>query len=179
MADDLTLTNSEGEVTGSSALSGVLKYLNSGGNPSEVILGGILGIFASVTTGISDIFIAIAQFPAQLISSVTEASTTLFGAFVSAPGSIITGGEGFVGAAATTGIEISQTFTGFLGIFAFPAGVASILLGLWLVTTYLEERTTSDLVPGTFTDIDTPDVLSSVLPDPGVAEEGEDTDARD
>lgn len=177
--DGLTLTNSDGELTGASSLDGVLKYLNSGGNPSEVILSGILGIVVSVTTGVSDIFIAIAQFPAQLISSVTRSATALFEGFIASPASIITGGDGFVGAAATTGIEISNTFTGFLGVFAFPAGVASILLGLWLITTYLEEGTTSDFVPGTFTDIDVPDPLSSVLPDPGVAEEGEDQDARD
>lgn len=181
MADDgLTLTNSSGEVTGSSAISGVLSFLDGSGNtPGDVIVASIVGIFASVSTGVGDILLAIAAFPAELISAVTDSSTSLFEAFVSSPASIITGGDGFVGAAARTAIEISSTFTGFLGIFAFPAGVASILLGLWLITTYLEERSTSDFVPGAFTDIDTPDVLSSVLPDPGLAEEGEDTDARD
>jgi hypothetical protein len=47
------------------------------------------------------------------------------------------------------------------------------------VTLYLEESETSDIFPGSFTDIDVPDVLSGVLPDPGVQEEGETDESRD
>lgn len=125
----------------------------------------IIGIFV----GVQNLFNSIIGFVTNPLDSAGESVATLFGGLVGEPASILTG------TAETTATEISATFTGFLGVFAFPAGVASIMIGLWIVTTYLSEEDTSDIFPGSFTDIDTPSWVP-FLPDPGVQEEGEDED---
>lgn len=127
---------------------------------------------AGTFVGIQRVFNAIINFVTEPLSSAGNSVATLFEGLVAEPASILTSTAG------TTSTEISTTFTGWMGPFAFPVGVGSVMLALWLVTVYLEERETSDLFPGSFTDFDVPDALSSIIPDPGVSEQGED-DSRD
>ena len=125
----------------------------------------IAGVFALAF----DMLNAIVGFVTDPLNSASSAVSSLFEGLLTSPLSILSG------TAATTAAEISATFTGFLGPLAFPVGVASVMLGLWVVTVYLERRETSDLFPGSFTDVDTPNWLESIgLPEPGVEEEGED-----
>lgn len=125
----------------------------------------IVGLFA----GVMDVFNAIITFFTDPLTSAGGSISDLFDGLVGEPASILIDG------AQATGGAISNTFTGFLGPFAFPVAVASVLAGLWLVTIYLSEQDTSDLFPGSFTDIDTPSWLP-IVGDPGVQEEGEDED---
>lgn len=125
----------------------------------------IVGLF----TGTMDVFQAIVGFFVDPLTGATTAITSLFVGLVGEPAQIL------IDAADTTGSAIASTYTGWLGPLAFPVGVASVLAGLWLVTIYLSEEDTSDLFPGSFTDIDTPSWIPFVG-DPGVQEEGEDED---
>jgi hypothetical protein len=125
----------------------------------------IVGIFA----GVMDVFNAIITFFTDPLTSAGSSIASLFSGLVGEPADILVRG------AQTTADGIASTFTGFLGPLAFPAAVGSVLVGLYLVTIYLSEQDTSDLFPGSFTDIDTPSWLPFVG-DPGVQEEGEDED---
>lgn len=128
----------------------------------------IVGIFA----GMMDVLNAIITFITTPLSMAGEAIGNLFEALVNEPVTVLSQ------AADATGQAIGNTFTGWLGPFAFPAGVASILGGLYLVSIYLENRQTSDIFPGSFTDINVPEFIP-IIGDPGVAEAGEDQEDRD
>lgn len=165
---------SYGSGSPSEILEGIADFLSSeDGDASTVILSGVLGIFVSIALGTVEVFQAIIGFPVQMLNSAATSVSALFTGFIESPVGILDS------SASTTAREISLTFEGFLGPLAFPAGVASVLLALWLITVYLEEDETSDIFPGSFTDIDVPDPLTPILPDPGVAEEDEEEDARD
>ncbi|WP_158855602.1 hypothetical protein [Halorhabdus sp. CUG00001] len=125
----------------------------------------IVGLF----TGVMDVFNAIITFITTPLTSAGESVSNLFSGLIDSPVQILQTTAG------VTGDEIAATFTGFLGPFAFPVGVAAVMASLYLVTIYLEDRQTSDIFPGSFTDIDVPEFIP-IIGDPGVQETGEDED---
>ena len=127
----------------------------------------VVGLF----TGMMDVFNAIITFITTPLTSAGESVSALFTGLIESPASIL---ETTAGVTAT---EIGGSFTGFLGPLAFPVGVAMVMLSLYLVTIYLENGQTSDIFPGSFTDIDVPEFVP-IIGDPGVQEDGED-ESRD
>lgn len=125
----------------------------------------IVGIF----TGVLDMFNAIVGFITSPLDSAGESVSALFTGLINSPVSILKTTAG------VTATEIEATFTGFLGLLAFPLGVATVIGSLYLVTIYLEKGQTSDIFPGSFTDIDVPEFIP-LIGDPGVQEDGEDED---
>lgn len=158
---------------GGSMLSWSAGRINDGWGIGKFVKSGLGLLIAGVFALVFDVLEAIATFVTDPLGSASTAIGDLFEGLISDPTSILSDG------ATAAGDGIIETFTGWLAPLAFPVAVGSVLLGLYLVTTYLEESETSDLFPGSFTDIDVPDVLSGVLPDPGVQEEGETDEARD
>lgn len=141
---------------------GIGKFLKSGIGLT------IAGVFA-LTFNILDAIVAFIETPLRGAGSAVGA---LFSGLLTSPVSILSS------TAQTSGTEISATFTGFLGPLAFPVGVASVMGGLYIVSIYLEERETSDIFPGSFTDVDVPEFVP-IIGDPGVPEEGEEEEERD
>jgi hypothetical protein len=146
--------------------------VNAGWDLGKFLKTGVGLTIVGMFVGIQNLVNSIINLVTNPLDSAGESVATLFSGIVGAPAAILEGTAG------TTAAEISATFTGFLGPLAFPVGVASVMAGLYLVSIYLEERNTSDIFPGLFTDIDTPEWVP-FLPDPGVQEEGETDDARD
>jgi len=135
----------------------------------QFLKAGIGLTIAGLFTGTLDVFNAIISFFTEPLTSAGGSIAALFNGLVGEPASILVEG------AQTTADGINSFFVGVLGPAAFPVAVASVLAGLWLVTTYLSEQDTSDIFPGSFTDIDTPSWIP-IVGDPGVQEEGEDED---
>ncbi len=172
------MSGSDGELDDDASAAGLFNFAadrvsgDDGWGIGRFVRTGIGLTIVGVFVGIQDVFQSIVGFVTNPLDSAGESVADLFEGLVGEPASILTE------TADTTGTEISSTFVGWLGALAFPVGVASVLLALWLVTIYLEEGTTSDIFPGSFTDIDIPEWVPFV-PDPGVQEEGETDDARD
>lgn len=125
----------------------------------------IVGLFV----GFQRVVDAIITFIVTPLSEGGEAVANLFSGLVDEPVTILETG------AQTTADSIAEIWVGWLGPLAFPVGVASILAALYLVSIYLEDRQTSDIFPGSFTDIDVPEFVP-IIGDPGVRETGEDED---
>lgn len=125
----------------------------------------VVGVF----TGVMDILDAIIDFITTPLKAAGGAVANLFVGLVGEPVTILEK------TAEGTGDAITTTMTGWLGPLAFPVGVASVLAALYLVSIYLEDRQTSDMFPGSFTDIDVPEWVP-IISDPGVQETGEDED---
>ena len=167
-SDDLSDTSSTGLFNWASD-----RITEDGWEIPKFLRTGIGLTIAGIFVGIQDVYQSIIGFVTNPLDSAGESVATLFAGLVGEPASILTE------TASATATGISTSFTGLTAFIAFPLGVASVMGGLWIVTVYLEERETSDLFPGSFTDIDTPDILSPILPDPGVQEEGETDESRD
>lgn len=111
----------------------------------------LLAVAASAITGVQTVFNVLVVVPLEVMATVMRESAA---AFLIEPFGVIESG--------------AQTTSGsldFFGIFALPASVVIVLLTLAAVGLYLSQRSTSDVLPGTFTDF-----LGDLL---GTEEEGE------
>lgn len=171
----VSMSGSDGELDDDASAAGLFNFaagrVDAGWGLGRFIRTGIGLTVVGVFVGIQDVFQSIIGFVTNPLDSAGDSVARLFSGLVGEPASIL------ISSAETTSREISLTFTGWLGPAAFPVGVASVLASLYLMTIYLENRETSDIFPGSFTDIDIPAWVPFV-PDPGVQEDGED-DARD
>lgn len=118
-------------------------------SPAEILAdarGRKLGALA--TTGIGALWLAAIesgietlqaffQIPIQLFNSFAEAVGALVASFVLEPLGII-----------QAGAQISAAELRQFGILAFIAGLVLVLLGYWIINTYLNEEETSNFLPG-------------------------------
>jgi hypothetical protein len=148
-------------------LSWSANRIDNGWGIGKFVKSGIGLIISGVVLQAYDFLSATVGFLTNPLETAGQAASTLFEALVSAPASIVTTG------ADQSAEGIDSFFVGILGPFAFPVGVASVIGGLWVLSFYLEDRQTSDLVPGTFTNYSMPGWVPFVS-DPGTTEEGED-----
>lgn len=166
------MSSSDGDLTDTSP-TGLFNFaadkIGSGWGIDKFFKTGIGLTIVGLFVGIQRVFDAIITFVVTPLSRGAEAVAALFVGIVEEPVGILESG------AETTAAEIAAVWTGWLGPFAFPVAVASVLAGLYLLSIYLEDRQTSDIFPGSFTDIDVPEFVP-VIGDPGVRETGEDED---
>jgi len=116
----------------------------------------LLPIYAALTS-IADIIDAIAGFPIAIMDAMSTGIGALINSLLENPAAILDA------SAAETIRSLTSGVWAQFGPLTWPLGTGVILLSGYLVSMYLEEDETSDIVPYSFTDI----------PFVGTEEEGE------
>jgi hypothetical protein len=127
-------------------LSSVSDFVADDGKLGNLMTSFVFGIFASIYVGIGEIINSVVDFIKSPFDGGAEAITEIVKGLLTEPVSIL---EETAGTSATA---ISEAF----GPFAFPVGVAVVLLSLYLVVQYLEQPETGDTFVGL--PFDTPDL---------------------
>lgn len=141
-------------------VKGVTNYVSSGGNVANLLIGGVFGTVLSVFTGTTNVIQSTFGLVAGVIDDMGEAAGQIVSGFVTDPIAIVSKGS-----------EVTQTALQDYGIAAFLVGVAVVLGGFWMITQFLQEEETPDvLAPPGFPDI--PPLPFTGI-DVGVQEEGE------
>ena len=111
-----------------------------------------LAPIAEFAFGIVDLIDALFNVIVAPINALITGLGSLVLAIVGGAADIVDAGSGAAARAFLTGIWSS------LGPFAFPAAIATIGLGAWVLAQVLQEQETSDSITGLFTGIDLPDL---------------------
>jgi hypothetical protein len=136
----------------------MVNFLQGGGSPARIITATLTGLVISPFIAIADVIAAIGSFFATPFTTVAESVGALGAAFFEQPADTI-----------AAGFEVTEsvlvTFLGesLAGILAGPIAVGTVLISLFLVVQFLQERETGDTIPGLPVDV----------PFVGVTEEGE------
>jgi len=115
-----------------------------------VIFQGLGAVLLAVGTAIASGVLTIADVVIVPLSALTNAAGQLIDAIFGGAARIIDFG------ALATALSIGPDGMFNLGPFSFALGIASVLLGLFVVTAYLSEEPTGNFVPGVPFDIPTP-----------------------
>lgn len=127
-------------------------------NTATIIGSSVVGVLISPLIGFIDIVQALVQLVTAPLTGAGESITTLFDALIGAPGELVISGIDTSEAALATVLG-----EGAAGLLAAPVAVGLVLLSLYLVSQYLEEESTGNLIPG----------LALDVPIIGTEEEGE------
>ena len=139
-------------------LSGIVSFISGGGTLGNLLSGFIFGTMASIFLGIGQIIDAVATFLATPFIEGGQAIGALITGLFEAPATILE----------RTGFASAEAIAAQFGWLAYPIGVGMVLLALYMIVQYLEQRETGDTFPGL--PFDTPDIGPLEI---GVTEEGE------
>lgn len=142
-----------GDGDGESTLNGVSSYLSSGGSVTDLFTSSIAGLLISPIVAGIDIINAVTAFFTTPFTETAESISDLAGALFQAPANLVESG-------ARISESALQTFLGpsLAGVLALPVAVGVVMLSLYLIVVYLNERETGDTIPGLPVDVPT-DVL--------------------
>jgi len=142
-------------------IKGVVNYRSAGGKVSTLLIGGIFGTILSVFQGGVNVIQSVFGVVSGVIDGLGNAATQIVAGLITDPLAIVT--EGSI---------VTQNALSNYGVAAFLVGVAILLAAFWMITQFLEQRETPDvLAPPGFPDI--PEIPFTGI-DVGVTEEGED-----
>jgi len=141
-------------------IKGVTNYVSSGGRVSTLLIGGIFGTILSFFQGGVNVIQSVFGVVAGVIDNMGDATVQIVEGLITDPLAIVSAGS-----------QVTQNALQNYGVIAFLVGVAILLASFWMITQFLEERETPDvLAPPGFPDI--PEIPGTGI-DVGVTEEGE------
>ncbi len=140
-----------GDGTGTSVLNGIVNYLQAGGSVTRVITASLLGTIVSPFIAVGDVIAGVGTFFSTPFQAGGEAIGSLFQALLEGPADLIAAGS-------AVSQNVLETFLGesLAGVLALPVATGVVMLSLFIISTYLNERETGNTIPGL--PVDVPDV---------------------
>jgi len=147
-----------GDGSPTAVLSGVTSFISQGGQLGTLLSGFIFGLGGSLFLGVGKIINAVVTFVTTPFLEGGRAVGQLITGILTSPATILD----------QTALASAEGIAAEFGWLAFPVGMGVVLVSLYLVVQYLEQRETGDTFVGL--PFDTPDVGPFEI---GVTEEGE------
>jgi len=139
-----------GDGSGEGTLEGITTFLQDGGKAGTVLSASILGLVVSPFVALGNVIQAVGEFFAQPFTAGGNAIGALITGIFEAPGDLLDAGADISESALRA--TLGETLAGTL---ALPITFALVMLSLYMVTRYLLEEETGDVLPAVPIDIPT------------------------